>query len=72
MYNDPALLRLRYHLAISRRRRGDYKLISEHEVVLTEPEATNCFILNFQVNIMILSRNFYVYLHFTPLFTSWT
>jgi hypothetical protein len=30
---------------------------------------TVCFIINFQVNIMILSREFCVYLHFTPLFT---
>ena len=47
------------YLTISRRRQGDY-----------ESEATNCFIINFQVTIMILYRKFCVYLHFTPLFTS--
>ena len=58
-------------------RLGDYKLIyslsreGEYELAITEPEATNCFSINFQVNIMILSRNFFVYLHFTPLFISW-
>ncbi len=31
----------------------------------------NCFSINFQVNIMSLSRKFCVYLRFTPLFTSW-
>ncbi len=36
----------------------------------TKPEATNCFSINFQVNIMSLSRKFCVYLHFTPSFTS--
>ena len=54
-----------YYLTISRRRRGDYKLI------ITEPEANNCFSINFQVNIVSLSRKFCVYLHFTSLFTLW-
>ena len=29
-----------------------------------------CFSINFQVNVMSLSRKFCVYLHFTPVFTS--
>ncbi len=32
---------------------------------------TNYFSINFQVNIMSLRRNFFVYLHFTSLFTLW-
>ncbi len=49
------------YLTITRRRRGDYKLIfteprGEYEHVITEPEATNCFSINFQVNILSLSR----------------
>ncbi len=43
----------------------------EYELPEYEPEATNCFSVNFKLNIMILSRKFCVYLHFTPLFTSW-
>ena len=38
---------------------------------MTKSEETNCFSINYPVNIMILSRKFCVYLHFTPLFTSW-
>ncbi len=62
-----------WYLTISCRRRGNYKLIftsrrGEYELVITEPAATNCFNINFQVS---LSRKFCVYLHFTPLFTSW-
>ena len=66
------------YFTISRQRRGDYKLIfteprsgDVNELVITEPEATNCFSINFQVNITSLSFKFCVYLHFTPLFTSW-
>ena len=68
------------YLTISRRRRGDYKLIfihqaakrrGEYQLVITEPEATNCFSINFQVNIVSLSRKFCVYLYFTSLFTLW-
>ena len=46
-------------------RRGEY------ELVITEPKATNCFNINFQVNVVILSRKFCVYLHFTSLLTLW-
>ena len=51
-----------YYLTISRFRLSDYKLI------FTEPRS---FSINFQVNIVSLSRKFCVYLHFTPLFTLW-
>ena len=44
---------------------------SEYELVITEPEATNFFSINFQVNIASFSWKFCVYLHFTPFFTSW-
>ncbi len=68
-------LDIRY-LTLSRLRLGDNKLIfakrrGEYELVITEPEATNCFSLNFHVNIVRLSRKFCVYLHFTLLFTLW-
>ncbi len=46
-------------------RRGEY------ELVITEPKATNCFSINFQVNIVILSRKCCVYVHFTSLFALW-
>jgi hypothetical protein len=47
------------------------QIVAEGEViVITEPETTNCFSIDFQVNIMILSRTICVYLHFTPLLTS--
>ena len=64
-----------YYLTISHRRRGDYKLIftepqSGEVNIITEPEATNSFSINFQANIMSLSCKFCVYLHFTPLFLS--
>ena len=39
-----------------------YYLQGEYELVITEPEATNCFSINVQVNIMSLSRKFWVYL----------
>ncbi len=55
------------YLTISRQRRGEY----EH--VTTEPEATNCFSINFQVNIRILRRKLCVYLRCiwrTPAWTS--
>ncbi len=38
---------------------------------ITSPSATNCFSINFQVNIVSLGRKFCIYLHFTPLFTLW-
>ncbi len=62
------------YLTISRRRGSDYKLIfteprGEYELVITEPEATNCFSIYLQVNIMSLSRKLCVYLHFILLFT---
>ncbi len=49
------------YLTISRRRRGDYKLIftkprGDDELVVTEPEATDRFSTNFQLNIMILYK----------------
>ena len=47
-----------FSLSACIRRRGDYKLIIEYELVITEPEATNCFSINFQVNIRILNRKF--------------
>ncbi len=54
--------------------RGDVKFIftkqGEYELVITEPEATNCFSINFLVNTTSFSRKVCVYLHFTPLFTS--
>ncbi len=44
------------YLTVSRRRRGDYKLIFkliyEYELVITKPEATNIFSISLQVNIM--------------------
>ncbi len=45
---------------------GSYSI----ELLITEPEATNYFSINFQLNILSLSRKFCVYWHFTPLFTS--
>ncbi len=39
--------------------------------VITEPEETNCFSRNFQLNIVSLSCKFCVNLHFTSLFTLW-
>ena len=53
------------YLTVGRRRQGDYKLI------ITEPDVTNYFSINFQLNIMSLSRQFCVYSQFTPLFTLW-
>ena len=44
---------------------------AEYEFVITEPKATDCFSINFQVNIMSLSGKFCVYLHFTALFALW-
>ncbi len=41
----------------------------EYELEISEPEATNCFSTNFQMNIMMLNCKFCVYLYVTPLFT---
>ena len=37
------------YLTISRRKRGDYKLVLQYRLVITEPEAPICFSINFEV-----------------------
>ena len=37
------------YLTIRRRRRGDHKLVLQYRLVITEPEAPNCFSINFEV-----------------------
>ena len=58
-----------FYLTVSRWKGGDYKHILTkaqsgkkliYELEITEPEATNCFSIHLQVNIMSLSRKFCV------------
>ena len=64
-----------FYLTISRRRRGDYKLIFTEprsgemniRCNITEPEATNCFSINFQVTI----DRFFVFIFDCLMFTWW-
>ncbi len=55
---------IKAHIHRAAKRQGEY------EIIITEPEATKCFSINFQLNFIILSLKFSVYLHFT-LFTLW-
>ena len=69
--SESTLLNTEY-LTISRRRQGDYKPIFtqpkaniglEYRLVITEPEATNCFSINFQVFTNNNQHNF-IKIHF--------